>query len=73
MRTPMAPILRGAASRNQPRHRCSVEVARLDPEIGEHIDQHLFDPIDVGGRVGHAATPLPGHGENRVAHELTRP
>ena len=44
----------------------------LDPEIGEHIDQHLFDPVDVGGRVGHAATPLPGHGENRVAHELTR-
>ena len=44
----------------------------LDPEIGEHFDQHLFDPVDVGGRVGHTATPLPGHGENRVAHQLTR-
>ena len=48
----------------------AVHPARVEPQAGQHVDEHLLQPPDVGGGVGHPAAPLAGDSEDRVADEL---
>ena len=57
-----------------PHARVAVEPGRTgEPEVGQRVDQHLLDRAHVGDGVGHAAAPLAGHRQDRVADELARP
>ncbi len=57
-----------------PHARVAVESGRTgEPEVRERVDQQLLDRAHIGDGVGHAAAPLAGHREDRIADELTRP
>ena len=61
------------SSRIDPHAGVALHPARVEPQAGQHVDEHLLQPPDVGGGVGHPAAPLAGDGEDRVADELARP
>ena len=65
----MAQILRGLRPTGVDPHAGILGRAgrRLTPNVGERVDDHLFDVADVAGGV-----ELVGHVEDRVADELAR-
>ena len=70
----MAAILRGRdPSGSTQDTRTTRDTSGGETEVGEHVDDHLLDGVDVGHGVGHTPTPLAGQGEDRVADQLPGP
>ena len=42
-------------------------------QVGQRVDHHLLDAVDVRRGVGHASAPLARHRQDRIADELARP
>ena len=51
----------------------AVEAPGREAQIGQHVDQQLLHAAHVGRRVRHPAPAPARHGENRIAHQLSRP
>ena len=71
----MAAILRGRSAVGIDPHAgvAGAAAGAGQAEVGERVDESCSTRAHVGDGVGHAAAPLAGHGEDRVADELAGP
>lgn len=65
-------LARASAVRIDPDAVVMSEPTGLGAEVSQDVDEQLLDSLHVRCGVGHTAAPLSGHGQDRVADELTR-